>query len=219
MIGGRPQGKRQRGRDPATGRYVPGNPGGTGGHAAGIAALAEHGGPPEVAAITHGLNLAGFYPCRRCILGERCDRYDREATCALEREYFDVRTRQLADLAHIDAELDMPLVVVAVWAEVRAARGRRWLALIGEFRADALAERRLEYQPAAAEVRLLQKEARDALAELGASPVARQKLGANPDGPDLGALVRAAKAQEAAAREATVDAEFEADDDDEEEAS
>jgi len=104
----------------------------------------------------------------------------------------------------------MPQVVACAWAEVRAARGRRWLAAVGEFLPGS-EDGYLEYQPCAAEVRLLAKAAQDALDSLAATPAARLRAArdAKPDpGPNMARLLEEAKALEAQARAEASDAEF-----------
>lgn len=187
-----------------------------GGHAAGTRTLARvnrEGLADPLAAVTHGLYLRGWFPCRKCVAREKCERYDAEGTCVFEQEFFEQRVRQLADLPHVDAEQDMPLITRAVIAEVRAARGLRWLGAMGEFDEGKLEEGSLAYHPAAVEVRRLQVEARSALAELGATPASRKRLEGterDPVGTHFRQMIREAEAIEARQRaEKVQDAEFE----------
>jgi hypothetical protein len=189
----------------------------SGGHKAGTAVLARHRADPLTAAVKHGVYLKGFMPCRRCVARDECPQAgDGEATCALEREYYDWRVKVLAGIPHVDPELDMPAIVSAAWAEIRAARGRMWLAAVGEFRFDG---DKLEYQPSAVEVRRLQAEARSALAEIGATPMSRKKLEAterDPKAAEFLAILRGAEEIERKQQaEAAQDAEFEAEGEDE----
>ena len=159
------------------------------------------------AAVKHGMFTDGFMACRHCIIGEKCPAYREDQDCALERQYFKDRVQLIASCEGIDAELDMPLIIGAVWAEIAAARGRRWLAAVGEIRVDKLKEKILQFQPAASEVRVRQKEARDALDALNLTPKARRALGSG-EVKQLRTLLGEAQVLEAAARTEPTDAEF-----------
>lgn len=156
----------------------------------------------KMAAVKHGLRMQGraFYPCKRCLWRENCDRADEseDGTCIIEREVFEARVREIMALPQIEP-IDQPRVARAVMDEIRSAVGEAYLRAQGEFRVE---DGEIRYAAAAAEVRRMKQRADDALDALGIGPVARRKLDVKEEGGGLAAAILALEAEERREREA-----------------
>lgn len=202
---------------------------GSGGHPAGTAALeranAEALSPPETCAVRHGIYLsagtgAGFLPCDKCAIKDRCPEHRRGEQCAKEIAYTQEHRQALARAvveSGGDLEITSVLIESQLVAELRLGRALRYLSVVGEL-LPGYESGFAELQPLAKLVPSLQREVRDGLAELNLTPRAQAKLRmAKRSGgrEDLLRVLFEAKALEARQGE-PVDADFEARDDDRE---
>lgn len=148
--------------------------------------LAERGergraeSPPEKAALKHGvfLQTGTVMRCEHCPSVDRCQ-HAGQGECPIEVAYIPERQRRMCEAIANDGgdpELIEPLIVSAIWAEVRLERAMRCLAAMGEFHPEAAGEGIAAYQPVALEVPKLQEAVDKRLDALNLTPAARAAL-------------------------------------------
>jgi hypothetical protein len=144
--------------------------------------------------------------CDRCPLRNGCDRCQPGGRCALEAEYVESRTRQIAALPFIGPE-DLPAVSILVWLECRIARGQAYLANAGDL-LPGHESHYLECQPLTEKLGGVVNTYQRMLTSLGLTPGERRKLTATGEAGPAASL--AAVIRELSNERKTVEAEFEA---------
>jgi len=172
---------------------------------------------PGIAGRTHGAQARGIALALKC--GSTCPvadecpvRCDGER-CAVEVEWLAEKARALREIIAADGgdvRAAAGSIMVYLDAGLRIGRIQRALSRCGDFVPGATEAGYAEPQPVLKLLPRFYKALQDAEDALNLSPRARTKLRDQGGGPDLGALVRAAAAEEKAAREkaAARDAEF-----------
>lgn len=177
--------------------------------------------PPEKAAIRHGVWLQPgvVMRCEKCLCMQHCPEAG-QGECPIEVAYIPERQQRICQAITEDGgdpDLLAPLIVSAVWAEVRLARAMRALAVLGEMQPEAAAHGIAVYQPVADQVPKLQDALERRLDALNLTPAARAKLEADRQqsaGTRVVGMVIAQQSTEQERRQKAIEAEFEAEDDD-----
>lgn len=167
------------------------------GNQGGFHAETEEGQQNSLAAISdpqvsvkHGLHLAGtaLMNCDKCAVRGRCPECTKGADCALERRYWGSRRQELLALDGVTSQ-DGALIESAILAEVRLARAARYAGMAEV--APGLEKGYWEYTPGAREIPRLQKEVREALDVLCATPKARARMAVQDTGNGAAAILSA----------------------------
>lgn len=140
--------------------------------------------PPQTAAVKHGLHLpdgVGLL-CDRCRVADHCELHRPGERCAIERELVPRRRREISQVLAADGydpQLYTSLIESAVYAEVRLARGGRYLNEHDEIRDG---EQGADYTGVAKHFVALQRALDQAPSALHLSPASRRQLEAQRAG-------------------------------------